>query len=182
MSSLITLLVFSAFVIYGNFQPLGQSIYNGCSYAVKTSGYLISSTAKLTAGMQNGKYNLNCRNSCFVVDTHRNSPTIIYNCNGVVWVDAYLDLCTISCQSFIYRIIYNLINQVMKSSDGSAANVHTRSFSYGFQSFQNLNLVRSVLRIFSAHVLPPVIQCYIKITGCISSVGHTYTNLTCCAR
>ena len=177
MSSLITLLVFSAFVIYGNFQPLGQSIYNGCSYAVKTSGYLISSTAKLTAGMQNGKYNLNCRNSCFVVDTYRNSPTIIYNCNGVVWVDAYLDLCTISCQSFIYRIIYNFVYKMMQTPAGCTSNIHTRSFTNRFQPFQNLNLVRSVLRIFSAHVLPPVIQCYIKITGCISSVGHTYTNL-----
>ena len=119
----------------------------GNLYSVQSSGYLVPSTAEFTTGMQDCKYNLNCRKSCLMVDSYRNSTPIVCDRYRIVFVNVYLNFITVSGQSLIHRIIYNLINQVMKSSDGSAANVHTRSFSYGFQSFQNLNLVRSVFSV-----------------------------------
>ena len=64
---------------------------------------------------------------------------------------------TISSQRLINRIIYYLIDQMMKSSYRCTSNIHTRSFTNSFQSFQNLDLVRAVLCILSAHLLPPVI-------------------------
>ena len=146
-TTLITLFINLAFVGNLYFQPLRKSINNRCTYSVQSSGYLVPSTAEFTTGMQDCKYNLNCRKSCLMVDSYRNSTPIVCDRYRIVFVNVYLNFITISGQSLIHRIIYNLINQMMKSSDGSAANVHTRSFSYGFQSFQNLNLVRSVFSV-----------------------------------
>ena len=87
MSSLIALFIFSALTIYGDLQPLGQSIYNRCAYTMTYSWYLISYTAEFSTGMKNGKYNLYRRNPCRVVEPDRNSSSIIDNSNGIVRIE-----------------------------------------------------------------------------------------------
>ena len=57
----------------------------------------------------------------------------------------------------IYRIIHDFIYKMMQTPAGCTSDIHTRSFTDSFQSFQNLNLIRAVLCILSAHLLPPVI-------------------------
>ena len=52
--------------------------------------------------------------------------------------------CTVTGQSLIHRIVHDLIYQMMESSGGSASDVHTRSFPYCFQSFQNLDLICTI--------------------------------------
>ena len=88
---------------------------------MKTTGYLVSSTAEFTAGMQNGKYNLYCRDARFVVDTYGNASTVIDNGNGVVFVDKYLNFRTKTGQCFINGVIYDLIDQMMKTSGRSTS-------------------------------------------------------------
>ena len=75
MTSLITLLIYLATLANFYFQPVGEGIYNRGTYTVQTTGYLVSPTAKLTAGMQNRKYDFYCRDTCFVIDAYRNSSS-----------------------------------------------------------------------------------------------------------
>ena len=56
MSSLVTLLIYLAALADFYFQPVGEGIYNRRTYTMQTTGYLVSPTAELTAGMQNRKY------------------------------------------------------------------------------------------------------------------------------
>ena len=81
MSFFISLSVHLPFVADLNLKPVRKRIYNGSSYTVKSTGYLVSSTAEFTAGMKHGKYNLYRRESRFVVDPYRNTTSIIYNRN-----------------------------------------------------------------------------------------------------
>ena len=85
-----------------------------------------------------------------MVDTNRNTSSVIYYCNGIIGIDRYLNFCTKSCQRFVYRIIHDLIYKMMQAPAGCTSNVHTRSFTNGFQTFQNLYLVRTVFCILSA--------------------------------
>ena len=117
---------------------------------MQAAGYLVSSTAKLTAGVQDGKDNLHRRNSGFFLNADRNAASIIQYCDGIVLMDGDVNPVTVASQGFIYCIIYNLINQVMQAPGRSAANVHTRSLPDCLQPFQNLNLVCSV---FCTHVI-----------------------------
>ena len=48
-SALIPLEVNLSIVINAHLKPVGQRIYNGCTYTMQTTGYLVSPTAKLTA-------------------------------------------------------------------------------------------------------------------------------------
>ena len=97
MSSFITLLIFLTFTADRNFQPFRQCIYNRGTYTVKSTGYLVSSTAKFTTCMKDGKYNFYCRYSCFVIDSYRNTSSVINYCNGIIRIDSYLDFGTKSC-------------------------------------------------------------------------------------
>ena len=156
MSSFITLLIYFSIGIYLNLQPIGQGIHNRSAYTMQTTGYLVSSTAEFTAGMKNSKYHFYSRKSCFVVDSDRNTSSVIHNGNGIILINCYNNLITITGQGFIYGIIYNLIHQMMQSSAGSSTNVHTRSFSNCFETFQNLYLVSSIIILF--HDLPPLFR------------------------
>ena len=98
------------------FQPIGERIYNRCSDTVKSSGYLVSSTAELSSRMQYGKYDFYRRKPCFVVDTNRNSTSIIDNGHRIVFIDCYINRITEACQSFIYGIIDNLVYKMMQAS------------------------------------------------------------------
>ena len=82
MSSLISLLINFAFIADLYFKPVGQRIYNRRTNTMKTTGYLVSSTTEFTARMQNGKYNFNRRNTCFMIDTNRNTTSVINDCYG----------------------------------------------------------------------------------------------------
>ena len=158
MTSLITLLIYLTSLADLYLQPVGEGIYDRCTYTVQTTGYLVSPTAEFTAGMQDRKYDLYRRNTCFVVDTYGNSTSIINNGDGIVFIDGYVNGITESCQCLIYRIVYDLVYQMVQSSAGCGTNIHSRTLSYSFQTFQYLNLIRAIfmfyrgiVHIFFAH-------------------------------
>ena len=96
---------------------------------METAGYLISAAAKLSAGMKHRVYNLQCRLSGFVIHPDRDAASVILHRDGIVRIDRYFNIFTISGKSLINCIIYNLIYQMMKSSRRCTSNVHSGSFS-----------------------------------------------------
>ena len=101
-SSFVALLIYLSFVIDLNLQPFGKGIYNRCTYTVKTAGYLISSASEFTAGMKHCKYDLHCRKSCLMIDSHRDSPSVVTDSNGIIFVYINLDFIAVSCKCLIY--------------------------------------------------------------------------------
>ena len=112
---------------------------------MKSTGYLVSSTAKFTACMKNCKYYFNCRKTCLVIDSYRDTTSIIRNCNGVIFINHNLNGITETCKCLINRIINNFIYKMMKTSAGGSTNIHTGSFSDCLKPFQYLNLVCAVI-------------------------------------
>ena len=102
VSSLISLLIFLAFMTDRNHQPFRKSVYNRSSHSVEAAGNFISPAAEFAAGVENSKYNFNCGDSRLMVDPNGNSSSVIYNCNRIVRIDRYMNFCTVSRQRFIY--------------------------------------------------------------------------------
>ena len=94
--------------------------------------------------MKNGEYHLNRRNSCFVIDSNRNSAPVVHNGDGIVRINGNFDMFTESSQSLIHRIIHDFIDKMMQTSGRGAADIHARPLSDRFQTFQNLNLVGTI--------------------------------------
>ena len=53
----------------GNLQPLRKRIYNRSTNTMQSTWYLVSPTTEFTTGMKDRKYDLNRRQTCFVIDT-----------------------------------------------------------------------------------------------------------------
>ena len=94
--------------------------------------------------MQDGEYHLHGGNSGLVVDAHRNAAAVVRYRNRVVRIDDHLDGIAVTGQRLVHRIVNDLIYQVMKPSAGGRSDVHTRPFPDCLQTFQNLNLIRTI--------------------------------------
>ena len=132
-----------------NIQICGQGIYNGRTNAMKSTACLISRVVKFTACMEGGKYKTLCRYP-FRMHIYRNSSSIISDRTGAVFLQCYFNFRTVTGQMFIYRIVHDLIDQVVQAFSGYASDVHSRTFPNSFQSFQDRNTTR-VVSVFLCH-------------------------------
>ena len=152
-----------------NLKPLRQRVYNGCTYAVQTAGYLVSPAAELTAGMKDRKYDFNCRQSCFFLDIDRDSTSVINDRDRIIRVDLHINGVAVSCQGLIHCVIHDLIYQMVKSPRRRTSNVHSRSFSYSLKSLQNLDLI---CIIFCAHEVPPLVFALYRSFNNLKNLVH----------
>ena len=144
LASLISLLVDFSLVKNPDLQPLGEGVDDGCAHTVKTSGYFISSSAEFSSGMENGKHNLNGGDSRLMINSNGDSPAVIRHSHGIILMNRNLYMIAGTCKSLIDRIINNFINQMMQTSGRSGSDIHTGSFAYRFEAFQNLYLISAI--------------------------------------
>ncbi len=71
----------------------------------------------------------------------RYATTIVNDGNGVIFVNEYINVGTISAHRFINGIIDHLIHQMMKTFFINISDIHRRTLTYGLQTLQNLNAV-----------------------------------------
>ena len=95
-----------------NVQICRQGIHNRRAYSMKSSAGLIGRIIKFTACMKSCKYKSLCRHS-FLMHIYRNSSSIIRNRTGTIFLQNYMDQTAVSCQMFIYCVIYDLINEMI---------------------------------------------------------------------
>ena len=146
IAPLVVVMMYISVSVHLYIQPGGQRIYNRRTYSVKSSAGLICRIIKLSTCMQCGKYQ-SLRRHSLCMHSNWNTTSIICNCDRIILVDIHNNLIAISCQSLIHRIVHDLIDKMMESSDRGAAYIHSGSFPYGFQAFQYLNLIRSIFSV-----------------------------------
>src|SRR5262245_53079701 len=79
------------------------------------------------------------------MNLRRNSPAVVLYANPVIGVDRDVYGSTIPSERFVYRIIDNFKDEMVKSSLCGISDVHPWSFPYRFESFKNFDLTRSVV-------------------------------------
>lgn len=58
-----------------------------------------------------------------MVNTNWNAPAIIDNCNRIVRINFYFNICAVPCKCFIYRIVHNFIYKMVEPPCGRTANM-----------------------------------------------------------
>ena len=122
-------------------KPLGERVDDRSSDAVKSSGNLISAAAEFTACMELGKYKVDRVSSCLVVDADGDASSVIFYRDAPVLIDRHLDMCTVTCQRLIHRVVHDLIDQMVKTSGRSSSDVHARSLADGLESLKHLDII-----------------------------------------
>ena len=123
----------------------GKGVYYRCTHTVETSGHLVSSAAEFAPCMKNCMNYFHSRNSHLRMLVHRHSSSVILHHYGIVFLNCNIYSFTVSCKSFVNAVVYNLVNQMMKSFGTGASYIHTRSFSHSLKPLKYLNLRRIIL-------------------------------------
>ena len=136
-----------------NLQPCRESINNRRTNAVQTAGNLIAAATELAASMQNGIYNSDCGKTSLLLYTDRDTASIILYVDDITRQDLYIDAVAVAGKRFVDRIIHDLVDEVVQAAWTGGTDVHTRAFPDSFQTFENLDLVRAVIRIHMCHFI-----------------------------
>ena len=120
---------------------------------MKTACDLISAAAELTSCVEDS-INYRCGgDALFRVDTGRDSSSVIGNFDNIAGENFYIDLGAVACERFIDSVIDYFIYKMMKSLRTGRTDVHTRSYSYRFKSFQDLNLIFIIFIVYCGFLI-----------------------------
>ena len=114
---------------------------------MQTAGNFIGVIIEFTACVQNGHDNFRCRNALFRVNTGWDTTAIIGNGHGVVSVNRYHNIFTVTRERFVDSVIYHLEYHVVQTGAViRVADIHTRALTHRIQPFQDFD-TGGVIRI-----------------------------------
>ena len=146
-SSFISLSVDISVTLDFHFHMGGKGIYDRSTYTMETPGYLISSAAEFTAGMEHGMNHFHCGDSHLRMDINRHASSIVFHHNGIILLDGNMDILTVASKCFVDTVVYDFVNQVVQTSRAGGTDIHPWSLTNCFQTFQNLYLRRIILAV-----------------------------------
>ena len=114
---------------------------------------------KFPACMQRRKYQ-SLRADPLFMHSHRNPPAIVGYRSGTVGVQDYGNPAAIPCQMFVYRVIYNFINQMVQTLCGYTADIHSGPHPHCFQPFQYGN-AGGIIGFILCHATTSFFQIYL---------------------
>ncbi len=132
--------IFDTVAVVFDLHPLGECVDDGGADTVKTAGNFITFTAELTAGVQNGIYDLQSGKTEFFVHTRGNTAAVVFYRDTVIFFHRHTNGVTGTGKCFVNRVVDNFKYQVVKTADRRRTDIHTGAFSDCFESFQHLNL------------------------------------------
>ena len=92
LSALIALEVHVLAVADLDLEPFGESIDDGCAYAVQTAGDLVAAAAELASGVEHGEYHRHRRKSRLAVNAYRYASSVVGDADDVALLDHDVDL------------------------------------------------------------------------------------------
>ena len=127
-----------AIALNRGFHARRQSIDDGNTHAVQTTGDRIRIGIELTAGVQLRHHNLH-RGRARGMHRDRNTTAIVSNLHAAVGKQAHLHLGGITRHGLVDRVINNLPNQVVQAAHAGRTDIHTGALTDRFQALQDGN-------------------------------------------
>ena len=121
-------------------EPLGKGIHDRNTDPVKTSGDFVGVVFEFAAGVEDREHDLRSGFPFGRMHVDRNASAIVNDRDGVVDVDDHFDFFAEARLRLVDRVVDHLIHQVVKTRRPCRADVHRRSFTDGFKSFEDFDL------------------------------------------
>ena len=135
-----------------HFQPFGQRVHHRRAHAVQTAGHLVAAAAEFTTGVQHGQHHRDGGDAHFVVDTDRDTATVILDADDVTRQNVHINVGAIPRQRFVDGVIHNFVHQMVQSARAGGADVHTGALTHRFQPLQHLDLAFVIGRLGAHHL------------------------------
>ena len=133
---------------------------------MQSSAGLICVIIKFAAGVKSRKYNTLGAHALFV-HPDRDTASVVLHGAGSVRLKDHLDRRTETGEMFIDGVVHDLIDQMIESPCGYAADIHAGPYSYGFKAFEHFNtggvvIISFLIIICHANFLFLLLSCYLS--------------------
>ena len=125
-------------------QGLGQGVDDRDADAVQPAGDLVAVVVELAAGVEHRQHHFG-RRTAALVEVDRNAAAVVDHGHGVVDVDRDVDLVAVAGERLVYRVVDDLVDEVMQARRSGRADVHRRPLAHGLEAFEDLDFVRAVV-------------------------------------
>ena len=115
---------------------------------MKSSRNFVRILVKLSSGTDLGHDHLKGRDPLFFMDPYRDSSSVIFCGNRIIFIYDNTNGITVACKGFINRVVYDFIDQMVQSSDAHITDIHGGTHTYVLHSFEGLNTVCRILWIW----------------------------------
>ena len=132
-------------------QFVAERVHAGHAHAVQSARNFVGRCIELAAGMQ-PRHHYFSRRQLLAVDlhlVHRNAAAVIDNGDGIVDVDCNFNFVGEAGERLVHRIIYNFVNQMVKTQFAGRANVHRGALANCFHAAQHFDRIGSVVPVAS---------------------------------
>src|SRR3546814_17543722 len=91
--------------------------------------------------MKHRHHYFKCGTTFFGVNIDRDAPAIVPYGNGIVFMDRYENLVTMTCHGLIDGVIHHLIDQMMQPFGAYIPALNSRAFAHRLPSFKHLYIL-----------------------------------------
>ena len=115
---------------------------------METARHFVPFAAKLATRVQHRENYFGCAFAFMRtrwVGINRNSAAVVIYATAAIGQQRDADAITKPCHRFVDRVVDDFPNEVVKTSQTSGPDVHAGSFTNGVETFENLNIFRTVI-------------------------------------
>ena len=144
-----------------------KSVYHGRSHSVEASAGLVRIVIKFSSGVKCCKHHA-LRAHTFFMHSDRNASSVVLHCTGAVRLKDHLDRGAESGKMFIDGVVHDLIDQMIETPCGNAADIHAGPCPYSLKSLQHFDtggvvIISILIQICHADFL------FLVVLGCSRS-------------
>ena len=132
-------------------QRFRQGVDHRHANAVQAARHLVAVVVELAARVEHRQHDFRGRLAADVL-VHGNATAVVDHCHRTVDVDGDVDLVAETRQRLVDRVVDHLVDEVMQSGWSGRPDVHRRPLADRFQTLENLDLVRAVVRLGTVSV------------------------------
>lgn len=133
-----------AFALNGYFQIAAKGVHATHTYPVQTTGNLIGVFVEFTTCVQHGHNHLQGRSFLLGVHGSGDTPAIVLNGDGIVFVNGNFNILAIAGEGFIDRVVDHLINQVVEAFTPISPIYMAGRFRTASSPLQYLDTIRTI--------------------------------------
>src|SRR5262249_39235168 len=125
-------------------EPLAQRVDDRDTDAVQTARNLVRRMLELAAGMQHGEHHLGGGFSRLFVRIDWNATTVVTDRHRAIGMQDDLDRVAEPGERLLDGIVHHLVHEMVQAVGAGIADVHGRALTDRFETFENLDVARSV--------------------------------------
>ena len=123
----------------------GQRVDDRDAHAVQAARHLVAAAAELAAGVQHGQHDLGRRGLAVLgVTADRDAPAVVDDLAAAVGQQRDVDAGAVAGHGLVDRVVDDLVDEVVQPGRAGGADVHARTPADGFETFENLDVLRVV--------------------------------------